>query len=126
MEAKTNEDHVKEVESIIKLNLGTFYDRVIVVPDPTEQKTKSGIIIPDTAQEKPRKGTVAYVGPDCHGTDDYESKPNTLQVKPLDRVIYGKYAGAEMKINGVHIVVMRESDIFFNYDKSNEVRIELL
>lgn len=85
------------------VNIKPLADRVLIEPAPAEQTTKSGIIIPDTAKEKPQKGTVVAVGP---GTKD---EPTT--VKPGDIVLYGKYAGTEIKIEGKDYLIMRESDI---------------
>ena len=80
-----------------------LHDRVIVKPNPAEEKTASGIIIPDTAKEKPMRGTVIAVGP---GKPD---EPTT--VKEGDNVLYGKYAGTEVSIDGDDLLIMRESDI---------------
>jgi chaperonin GroES len=79
-------------------------DRVLVKAAPAEEKTASGIIIPDTAKEKPQKGEVIAVGP---GKKD---EPMTLA--PGDFVLYGKYSGTELTIEGVEYLIMRESDIF--------------
>jgi chaperonin GroES len=78
-------------------------DRVLVEPLEAETKTASGIIIPDTAKEKPQRGTVVAVGP---GTKD-----EPLTVKVGDTVLYGKYAGTELKLEGTEYLMMRESDI---------------
>ena len=78
-------------------------DRVVVKPSPAEETTKGGIIIPDTAKEKPQKGEVIAVGP---GKDGHQ-----LTVKTGDVVLYGKYAGQEMKYNGDDYLIMREDDI---------------
>jgi chaperonin GroES len=78
-------------------------DRVLVEPLEAETKTASGIIIPDTAKEKPQKGTVVAVGP---GTKD---EPLTVTVG--DTVLYGKYSGTELKLEGTEYLMMRESDI---------------
>ncbi|MEO6832246.1 MAG: co-chaperone GroES [Chitinophagaceae bacterium] len=80
-----------------------IHDRVVVKPNPAEEKTASGIIIPDTAKEKPMRGTVIAVGP---GKPD---EPTT--VKEGDNVLYGKYAGTEISIDGEDYLIMRESDI---------------
>ena len=85
------------------VNIKPLADRVLVEPAKAEETTKSGIIIPDTAKEKPQKGTVVAVGP---GTKD---EPTT--VKDGDIVLYGKYAGTEIKIEGIDYLIMRESDI---------------
>ena len=86
-----------------KLNIKPLADRVVVTPLEAETKTASGIIIPDTAKEKPQKGTVAAVGP---GTKD-----NPISVKVGDTVLYGKYSGTELKLDGTDYLIMRESDI---------------
>ena len=78
-------------------------DRVLVEPMEAEEKTASGIIIPDTAKEKPQKGTVKAVGP---GTKDEK-----IEVKVGDVVLYGKYSGTELTINGKDYLMMRQSDI---------------
>jgi chaperonin GroES len=79
-------------------------DRVIVEVSPAEEKTASGIIIPDTAKEKPQRGTVVAVG---NGKKD---EPMTVKVG--DTVLYGKYSGTEISIEGREFLIMRESDIF--------------
>jgi chaperonin GroES len=79
-------------------------DRVLVEVAPAEEKTASGIIIPDTAKEKPQKGKVVAVG---NGKKD---EPVTVKVG--DSVLYGKYAGTEVSIDGKEYLIMRESDIF--------------
>ena len=78
-------------------------DRVLVQPMEAESKTASGLIIPDTAKETPQKGTVVAVGP---GTKDEE-----MQVKVGDLVLYGKYAGSELNVDGADYLMMRQSDI---------------
>jgi chaperonin GroES len=85
------------------VNIKPLADRVVLSPEAAETKTASGIIIPDTAKEKPQKGTVVAVGP---GTKD---SPITLKVG--DSVLYGKYAGNELKLNGNDYLIMRESDV---------------
>ncbi len=87
----------------MSVNIKPLADRVIIKPEPAEEKTKSGIIIPDTAKEKPLKGEVVAVGP---GKKD---EPTT--VKPGQKVLYGKYAGTEITIDGEEYLFMRESDI---------------
>lgn len=86
-----------------EINIKPLADRVVVEPAPAETKTASGIIIPDTAQEKPQKGTVVAVG---NGKPD---EPMTVKVG--DVVLYGKYAGTELSIDGKDVLIMRESDI---------------
>jgi chaperonin GroES len=78
-------------------------DRVLVEPMAAEEKTASGIYIPDTAKEKPQKGTVIAVGP---GTKDV-----TMEVKVKDVVLYGKYAGTEISVDGKDYLMMKQSDI---------------
>ena len=78
-------------------------DRVLVLPNPAEEKTAGGLIIPDTAKEKPLAGQVVAVGP---GTSEV-----TMEVKANDQVLYGKYAGTELTIDGVEYLIMRQSDI---------------
>ena len=86
-----------------KVKIKPLADRVLVEPAPAEEKTAAGIIIPDTAKEKPQKGTVVAVGP---GKKD---EPMTVNVG--DNVLYGKYAGTELTIDGNNYLIMRESDI---------------
>ena len=78
-------------------------DRVLIEPKEAEEKTASGIYIPDTAKEKPQKGTVIAVGP---GTKDV-----TMEVKVKDVVLYGKYAGTEINVEGKDYLMMKQSDI---------------
>jgi len=86
------------------VNIKPLADRVLVQPTEAESKTASGLIIPDTAKEKPQKGTVVAAGP---GTKDEE-----MQVKIGDIVLYGKYSGTELNVDGVDYLIMRQSDIF--------------
>jgi|TARA_B110000914_G_scaffold47002_1_gene40074 chaperonin GroES len=86
-----------------KLNIKPLADRVLIEPLEAETKTASGIIIPDSAKEKPQKGNVVAVGP---GT-----KENPVTVKTGDTVLYGKYSGTELKLEGNDYLIMRESDI---------------
>lgn len=86
-----------------KLNIKPLADRVLIEPLAAETKTASGIIIPDNAKEKPQKGTVVAVGP---GTKD-----ENITVKVGDTVLYGKFAGTEIKLEGTDYLMMRESDI---------------
>ena len=85
------------------MNIKPLADRVLVVPAPAEEKTIGGIIIPDTAKEKPLKGEVVAVG---NGTKDEE-----MIVKVGDTVLYGKYAGTELELEGNKYLIMRQSDI---------------
>ncbi len=86
-----------------KINIKPLADRVLIEPVAAETKTASGIYIPDTAKEKPQNGVVVAIGP---GTKD-----NPMTVKVGDSVIYGKYTGTELKLEGVDYLMMRESDI---------------
>lgn len=87
-----------------KVNIKPLADRVIIEPAAAEETTASGIIIPDTAKEKPQKGSVVAVG------DGKKDEPITVKVG--DNVLYGKYAGTEITIDGKEYLIMRESDIF--------------
>jgi chaperonin GroES len=83
-------------------------DRVLVLRIEEEEKTSGGIIIPDTAKEKPQEGRVVAAGP---GKLDENGKRIHLDVKKDDRILFGKYAGTEIKIDGVEHIIMREDDI---------------
>ena len=83
-------------------------DRVLIRRIEQEEKTLGGIIIPDTAKEKPMEGEVMAVGPGTRGDD---GKLHPLDVKPGDRVLFGKWSGTEIKIDNEELVVMKESDI---------------
>ncbi len=78
-------------------------DRVLIQPNPAEEKTAGGLIIPDTAKEKPLAGKVVAVGP---GTSEVK-----MEVKAGDQVLYGKYAGTEVTVDGTDYLIMRQSDI---------------
>ncbi len=86
-----------------KLTIKPLADRVVIQPAAAEEKTAGGIIIPDTAKEKPQKGKVVAVGP---GKPD---EPTTVKVG--DKVLYGKYSGTELSLDGGDYLIMRESDI---------------
>jgi chaperonin GroES len=86
-----------------KVSVTPLHDRVIVKPAAAEEKTAGGIIIPDTAKEKPQRGTVIAAGPG--------KKDEPVTVKQGDTVLYGKYAGTEISIEGEDFLIMRESDI---------------
>ena len=83
-------------------------DRVLVKRVEEEQKTKGGIIIPDTAKEKPQEGEVVAVGP---GARDDSGKVNALELKAGDRILFGKWSGTEVKIDGEDLIIMKESDV---------------
>ena len=86
------------------VNIKALADRVLVQPAAAEEKTASGLYIPDTAKEKPQRGTVVAVG---NGKKD-----EPLTVKVGDTVLYGKYSGTELSVDGSDYLIMRESDIF--------------
>jgi len=86
-----------------KLNVTPLHDRVIIKAAPAEEKTAGGIIIPDTAKEKPQRGTVVAAGPG--------KKDEPVTVKIGDNVLYGKYAGTEIQVDGNEYLILRESDI---------------
>jgi chaperonin GroES len=90
------------------VNFRPLQDRVLVRRIEQEEKTLGGIIIPDTAKEKPMEGEVIAAGPGVRGDD---GKLNPLDVKVGDRVLFGKWSGTEIKIDGEDLVVMKESDI---------------
>jgi chaperonin GroES len=85
-----------------------LHDRVVVKRLESEEKSKGGIIIPDTAKEKPQEGEVVAVGP---GARDENGKLVPLDVKAGDRVLFGKWSGTEVKIDGQDLLIMKESDI---------------
>jgi len=85
-------------------NIQPLGDRVLIEPDPAETKTSSGIIIPDTAKEKPLQGTVIAAGKG--------KKDEPVTVKKGDKVLYGKYSGTEIQIEGKDFLIMKESDIY--------------
>lgn len=91
------------------MNLTPLHDRVIVRPAAPEEKSKGGIIIPDTAKEKPMQGQVVAVG---NGKVAENGTVTALTVKVGDTVLYGKYSGTEISIEGDDMLIMRESDIF--------------
>ena len=83
-------------------------DRVLVKRVEEEQKTKGGIIIPDTAKEKPMEGEIVAVGP---GARDEAGKVQPLDLKKGDRILFGKWSGTEVKIDGADLLIMKESDV---------------
>ncbi len=87
-----------------QVNIKPLADRVLVEPAAAEEKTASGLYIPDTAKEKPQKGTVVAIGSG--------KKDEPLTVKVGDTVLYGKYAGTELSVEGKDFLIMREADIF--------------
>jgi chaperonin GroES len=85
-----------------------LHDRVAVKRVAEEEKTKGGIIIPDTAKEKPQEGQIVAVGPGARGED---GKVYPLEVKVGDRVLFGKWSGTEVKLDGEDLMIMKESDL---------------
>ena len=90
------------------MNFRPLQDRVLVRRIEQEERTKGGILIPDTAQEKPMEGEVIAAGPGARGDD---GKLHPLDVKVGDRVLFGRWSGTEIKIDGEDLVVMKETDI---------------
>ncbi|MGB9696849.1 MAG: co-chaperone GroES [Ignavibacteria bacterium] len=91
------------------MNIKPLGDRILVKPAPAEEKTASGIIIPDTAKEKPMQGEVIAVGKGRIADNGQLIQP---EVKVGDKVLYGKYSGTEVTIDGVEYLIMRESDVY--------------
>lgn len=91
------------------MNIKPLADRILVKPAPAEEKTASGIIIPDTAKEKPMQGEVIAVGKGRIADNGQLIQP---EVKVGDKVLYGKYSGTEVTIDGVEYLIMRESDVY--------------
>ena len=91
------------------MKLNPLADRVVIKPSPAEEKTKGGIILPDTAKEKPVVGEVVAAGPGRKGDDGKILAP---ELKVGDKVLYGKYSGTEVTLDGQEYLIMRESDIF--------------
>ena len=89
-------------------NFRPLHDRVVVKRVKEEEKTKGGIIIPETAQEKPQEGEIVAVGP---GARDEDGERIALDVKVGDRILFGKWSGTEVKIDGEDLLIMKESDI---------------
>ena len=92
-----------------------LHDRVLIRRVEAEEKTTGGIIIPDTAKEKPMEGEVVAVGPGARGED---GKIQTLDVKAGDRVLFGKWSGTEVKLDGEDLIIMKESDIMGILDQT--------
>jgi chaperonin GroES len=90
------------------MNFRPLHDRVVVRRVDQEEKTRGGIIIPDTAKEKPMEGEVVAVGPGARGED---GKVTPLDVKAGDRILFGKWSGTEVKLDGEELLIMKESDI---------------
>ncbi|KQT54833.1 molecular chaperone GroES [Aureimonas sp. Leaf454] len=90
------------------VNFRPLHDRVVVKRVESETKSAGGIIIPDTAKEKPQEGEIVAAGP---GARDESGKVQPLDVKAGDRVLFGKWSGTEVKLNGEDLLIMKESDI---------------
>jgi chaperonin GroES len=90
------------------MNFRPLHDRVVIRRLTSEEKTAGGIIIPDTAKEKPQEGEVVAVGPGARGED---GTLHALDVKAGDKVLFGKWSGTEVKIDGEELIIMKESDI---------------
>src|SRR4051795_9260118 len=96
-----------------------LHDRVVIRRVEAEEKTLGGIIIPDTAKEKPMEGEVVAVGP---GARDESGKVQPLDVKVGDRVVFGKWSGTEVKLDGEDLIIMKEADIMGIFDQSAVTR----
>jgi chaperonin GroES len=92
----------------MKLNLKPLGDRLVIKPLEQEEVLASGIVLPETAKEKPQKGEVLAVGP---GARDEDGKRIAMDVKAGDKVLFAKYAGTEVKIEGEKVLILRESDV---------------
>ena len=90
------------------MNLRPLHDRLLIRPLDAEEKTAGGIIIPDTAKEKPMEGEIVAAG---SGTKGEDGKVTPLDVKKGDRVLYGKWSGTEVKVDGEDLLIVRESDV---------------
>jgi chaperonin GroES len=98
-----------------KLKFRPLHDRVVVKRIAAEDRTKGGIIIPDTAKEKPQEGEIVAVGP---GGRDESGKLIPMDLKEGDRVLFGKWSGTEVKLDGDELLIMKESDIMGVIDES--------
>jgi chaperonin GroES len=96
-----------------------LHDRVVIRRLEGEDKTKGGIIIPDTAKDKPQEGEVVAVGP---GARDEAGKLIPTDLKPRDRVLFGKWSGTEVKIDGEELLIMKESDVMGVLEKPQAMR----
>ena len=90
------------------MNFRPLHDRVVIEPLDREEKTAGGIIVPDTAQEKPMRGKVLVTGPGARGED---GALLSMEVKRGDTVLYGKFSGTEVNIDGNDVLIMREGDV---------------
>ena len=102
-----------------EMNFRPLHDRVVVRRIDSEEKTAGGIIIPDTAQEKPQEGEIIAVGP---GARDETGKLVPLDVSVGDRILFGKWSGTEVKIDGEDLLIMKESDVMGIIEKTSSSR----
>jgi chaperonin GroES len=96
------------VQQESRMSFRPLHDRVLIRRVGQEEKSRGGIIIPDTAQEKPMEGEIVAVGPGARGED---GSLQPLEVKTGDRVLFGKWSGTEIKLEGEELIIMKESDI---------------
>jgi chaperonin GroES len=94
-----------------------LHDRVVVQRIEPEEKSKGGIIIPDTVKEKPQEGKIVAVGP---GVRDERGEIHRLDVRVGDKILFGKWSGSEIKIDGVEYLVMKESDVIGVVEQTND------
>jgi len=95
-----------------KVHIDPLSDRVVVMPEDAEEKTASGIILPDTAQEKPHMGKIVAAGP---GKVSDNGSVVKMSLQTGDKVLYGKYSGTEITLDGNEVLIMRESDILAKF-----------
>jgi chaperonin GroES len=101
------------------MNFRPLQDRILIRRVEEEAKSAGGIIIPDTAKQKPMEGEVVAVGPGARSED---GKIQALDVQPGDRVLFGKWSGTEIKLDGEELMIMKESDLMGVFDKSTAAR----
>ena len=101
------------------MHIRPLHDRVVVRRIEADEKTAGGIIIPDTAKEKPMEGEVVTVGP---GARDDKGQLVPMDLKPGDRILFGKWSGTEVKIDGEELLIMKESDVMGVLDKQSGLR----
>jgi|SRR5665213_1689094 len=106
-------------EEVTRMNFRPLHDRVLVRRVEAEEKTAGGIIIPDTAKEKPQEGEVIAVGA---GTRDEAGKLTPLDVKAGDKILFGKWSGTEVRLDGEDLLIMKESDILGIVDNAKAAR----
>jgi chaperonin GroES len=103
-----NRANPERSEEVFVMKFRPLHDRVMVRRVEQDERTRGGIIIPDTAKEKPMEGEVVAVGP---GARDEKGQLQPLEVKPGDRILFGKWSGTEVKLDGEELLIMKESDI---------------